>query len=323
MQNRANPGKSGGILNAPVLSFAFCAQGEFMASAKKVLKLGIPKGSLQESTVELFKKAGIRIYSSDRSYFPYCDDPEIEIMLIRSQEMGKYVQDGLFDAGITGQDWILETGVRVKEICELVYGKSGFKPVRWVLAVPEASKIRSVKDLQGKTVATELVSYVKRYLARQKVKAKVEYSWGATEAKAGILVDAIVELTETGRSLRANQLRIVEDVLSSTTRFIANKDAWKDAWKREKMENIAILLKGALAAEGMVGLKMNLRESDLPKIMNILPSLKRPTVSPLTLPGWMALEVVVEEKVVKRMIPDLKRAGAEGIIEYPLNKLIA
>ncbi|MDM7997568.1 MAG: ATP phosphoribosyltransferase [Acidobacteriota bacterium] len=294
-----------------------------MASAKKVLKLGIPKGSLQESTVELFKKAGIRIYSSDRSYFPYCDDPEIEIMLIRSQEMGKYVQDGLFDAGITGQDWILETGVRVKEICELVYGKSGFKPVRWVLAVPEASKIRSVKDLQGKTVATELVSYVKRYLARQKVKAKVEYSWGATEAKAGILVDAIVELTETGRSLRANQLRIVEDVLSSTTRFIANKDAWKDAWKREKMENIAILLKGALAAEGMVGLKMNLRESDLPKIMNILPSLKRPTVSPLTLPGWMALEVVVEEKVVKRMIPDLKRAGAEGIIEYPLNKLIA
>jgi len=294
-----------------------------MASAKKVLKLGIPKGSLQESTVELFKKAGIRIYSSDRSYFPYCDDPEIEIMLIRSQEMGKYVQDGLFDAGITGQDWILETGVRVKEICELVYGKSGFKPVRWVLAVPEASKIRSVKDLQGKTVATELVSYVKRYLARQKVKAKVEYSWGATEAKAGILVDAIVELTETGRSVRANQLRIVEDVLSSTTRFIANKDAWKDAWKREKMENIAILLKGALAAEGMVGLKMNLRESDLPKIMNILPSLKRPTVSPLTLPGWMALEVVVEEKVVKRMIPDLKRAGAEGIIEYPLNKLIA
>jgi len=300
MRNGANHGESGGILTTPVLSFAFCSQGEFMASAKKILKLGIPKGSLQESTVELFKKAGIRIFSSDRSYFPYCDDPEIEIMLIRSQEMGKYVQDGLFDAGITGQDWILETGGRVKEICELVYGKSGFKPVRWVLAVPEASKIKSVKDLQGKTVATELVSYVKRYLAKQKVKAKVEYSWGATEAKAGILVDAIVELTETGRSLRANQLRIVEDVLSSTTRFIANKDAWKDPWKREKMENIAILLKGALAAEGMVGLKMNLREIDLPKIMNILPSLKRPTVSPLTLQGWIALEVVVEEKVVKR-----------------------
>jgi ATP phosphoribosyltransferase len=294
-----------------------------MASAKRVLKLGMPKGSLQESTIELFKRAGFRINSSDRSYFPYCDDDEIEIMLIRSQEMGKYVQDGLFDAGITGQDWILETGAHVKQICELVYGKSGFKPVRWVLAVPEASKIRSIKDLQGKTVATELVSYVKKYLAKQKVKAKVEYSWGATEAKAGILVDAIVELTETGRSLRANQLRIVEDVLSSTTRFIANKDAWSDPWKREKMENIAILLKGALAAEGMVGLKMNLKESDLPKIMGILPSLKRPTVSPLTLPGWMALEVVVEEKIVKRMIPDLKRAGAEGIIEYPLNKLIA
>jgi len=294
-----------------------------MSSAKRMLKLGLPKGSLQESTLELFRKAGIRIDSTSRSYFPYCDDDEIEIMLIRSQEMGKYVQDGLFDAGITGQDWILETGVKVKQICELVYGKSGFKPVRWVLAVPESSKVRSLKDLRGKTVATELVSYVRKYLAKKKVKAQVEYSWGATEAKAGILVDAIVELTETGRSLKANQLRIIEDVLSSTTRFIANRKAWEEPWKREKMENIAILLKGALAAEGMVGLKMNLREKDLPKVMEILPSLKRPTVSPLTLDGWIALEVVVEEKVVKRMIPDLKRAGAEGIIEYPLNKLIA
>jgi ATP phosphoribosyltransferase len=294
-----------------------------MPSGKKILKLGLPKGSLQESTTELFRRAGIRVSSSDRSYFPFCDDDEIEVMLVRSQEMGKYVQDGLFDAGITGQDWILETNAKVKQICELVYGKSGFKPVRWVLAVPENSKVRSIKDLQGKTIATEIVNYVRKYFARNKVKAKVEYSWGATEAKAGILVDAIVELTETGRSLKANQLRIVEDILSSTTRFIANKDAWNDPWKREKMENIAILLKGALAAEGMVGLKMNLKESDLPKIMKILPSLKRPTVSPLTLPGWMALEVVVEEKIVKRMIPDLKRAGAEGIIEYPLNKLIA
>jgi ATP phosphoribosyltransferase len=293
-----------------------------MPSAKKVLKLGLPKGSLQESTVELFRRAGIRIHSSDRSYFPSCDDEEIEIMLIRSQEMGKYVEDGLFDAGITGRDWILETRARVTEICELVYGKSGFKPVRWVLAVPDSSPIRSARDLQGKTVATELVSYVRRYLARAGVKARVEYSWGATEAKAGILVDAIVELTETGRSLRANRLRIVEDVLASTTRFVANRDAWKDPWKREKMENIAILLQGALAAEGMVGLKMNLKESALPRIMDILPSLKRPTVSPLTLPGWMALEVVVEESVVKRMIPELKRAGAEGIIEYPLNMLI-
>jgi ATP phosphoribosyltransferase len=293
-----------------------------MSSVSRILKLGLPKGSLQESTTELFRRAGIRIHSSDRSYFPYCDDEEIEVMLIRSQEMGKYVQDGLFDAGITGQDWILETGAQVKQICELAYGKSGFQPVRWVLAVPENSKVRSVRDLQGKTVATELVNCVKNYFAGRKMKVKVEYSWGATEAKAGILVDAIVELTETGRSLKANQLRIVDDILSSTTRFIANKEAWKDAWKREKMENIAILLKGALAAEGMVGLKMNLKEKDLPKVMNILPSLKRPTVSPLTLPGWIALEVVVEENVVKRMIPDLKRAGAQGIIEYPLNKLI-
>jgi ATP phosphoribosyltransferase len=293
-----------------------------MASGKKMLKMGLPKGSLQESTIELFRKAGIRISASDRSYFPYCDDEEIDVMLIRSQEMAKYVQDGLFDAGITGQDWILETGARVKEICELVYGKSGFKPVHWVLAVPESSRIRSVRDLDGKTVATELVRYVRKYFADRKVRARVEYSWGATEAKAGILVDAIVELTETGRSLKANQLRIIEEVLSSTTRFIANREAWKDPWKREKMENIAILLKGALAAEGMVGLKMNLKKSDLPKIMALLPSLKRPTVSPLTIPGWMALEVVVHESVVKRMIPDLKRAGAQGIIEYPLNKLI-
>jgi ATP phosphoribosyltransferase len=237
--------------------------------------------------------------------------------------MGKYVQDGLFDAGLTGQDWILETGAKVKEICELVYGKSGFKPVRWVLAVPEKSKVRSLEDLQGKTVATELVNYVKKYLAKHKVKATVEYSWGATEAKAGTLVDAIVELTETGRSLKANQLRLVQEMLVSTTRFIANHKAWSDPWKRQKIENIAILLKGALAAEGMVGLKMNLKQADLQKVLDLLPSLKRPTISPLTLAGWMALEVVVEERVVKRIIPDLKRAGAEGIIEYPLNKLIA
>lgn len=294
-----------------------------MSSSNRILKLGLPKGSLQESTIELFRRAGIRIGASDRSYFPFCDDEEIEVMLIRSQEMGKYVQDGLFDAGITGHDWILETGANVREICELVYGKSGFKPVRWVLAVPEASNIRTIRDLEGKTIATELVNYVNKYFKKNKVKAKIEYSWGATEAKAGILVDAIVELTETGRSLKANQLRIIEDVLSSTTRFIANKQSWNDAWKREKMENIAILLKGALAAEGMVGLKMNLKQSNLEKVMNILPSLKRPTISPLALEGWIALEVVVEEKIVKRMIPDLKRAGAEGIIEYPLNKLIA
>ncbi len=292
-------------------------------NTKRVLKLGMPKGSLQESTTELFKKAGIRISSGDRSYFPYCDDDEIEVMLIRSQEMGKYVQDGLFDVGLTGQDWILETGAKVHEVCELVYGKSGFRPVRWVLAVPNDSPIKTVKDLEGKTVATELLNYTNKYLADRKVKATVEFSWGATEAKAGMLVDAIVELTETGRSLKANKLRIVEDFLSSTTRFIANEKAWQDPWKREKIENIAILLKGALAAEGMVGLKMNLEEANLDKIMKILPALKRPTVSKLTLPGWIAIEVVMEETVVKRVIPELKRAGAEGIIEYPLNKLIA
>lgn len=292
-------------------------------SEKKVLKLGMPKGSLQESTTELFRKAGIRISTGDRSYFPYCDDDEIEIMLVRSQEMGKYVQDGLFDVGLTGQDWILETGAEVHEVCELIYGKSGFRPVRWVLAVPNDSSIKTVKDLNGKTVATELVNYTQKYLTERKVKATVEFSWGATEAKAGMLVDAIVELTETGRSLKANKLRIVEDFLSSTTRFIANKEAWKDSWKRNKIENIAILLKGALAAEGMVGLKMNLLESNLDKIMKILPSLKRPTVSKLTLPEWIAIEVVVEESVVKKILPELKRAGAEGIIEYPLNKLIA
>jgi ATP phosphoribosyltransferase len=283
----------------------------------------MPKGSLQESTTELFRKAGIRISAGDRSYFPYCDDDEIEVMLVRSQEMGKYVQDGLFDVGLTGQDWILETGAKVKEVCELIYGKSGFRPVRWVLAVPNDSKINSLKDLQGKTIATELVNYVSKYLAARKIKAQVEFSWGATEAKAGMLVDAIVELTETGRSLKANKLRIVADLLASTTRFIANPKSWNDPWKRKKIENIAILLKGALAAEGMVGLKMNLPDKELSKIMDILPSLKRPTVSKLTLPGWIAIEVVVEETVVKKILPELKRAGAEGIIEYPLNKLIA
>lgn len=294
-----------------------------MSEKKNILKLGLPKGSLQESTIELFKKAGIRISAGDRSYFPYCDDDEIEIMLVRSQEMAKYVQDGLFDVGLTGHDWILESGATVKEVCELAYGKSGFRPVRWVLAVPNDSPIKSVSDLNGKTIATELVNFVSGYLQKKGVKATVEFSWGATEAKAGMLVDAIVELTETGRSLKANKLRIVEDFLSSTTRFIANEKAWDDPWKRNKIENISILLKGALAAEGMVGLKMNLEEQNLDKIMAVLPSLKRPTVSKLTLPGWIAIEVVVEENVVKRIIPELKRAGAGGIIEYPLNKLIA
>lgn len=288
----------------------------------KKLKLGFPKGSLQESTLELFKKAGIRIYVSDRSYFPTCDDDELEIMLVRSQEMAKYVEDGVFDAGLTGFDWICESGAKVKEVCELIYAKSGFRPVRWVLAVPEGSKVRSIKDLKGKRIATELAGYVKKYLSNKKVKAEVEFSWGATEAKAGRFVDAIVELTESGSSLRANKLRIVEDVLTSTTRFIANNNAWKDSWKRQKIENIAILLQSALAAEGMVGLKMNVPKQGLKKVLAVLPALKKPTVSQLTDKNWTALEVILEEKTVKKILPELKRAGAQGIIEYPLNKIV-
>lgn len=288
----------------------------------KKLKLGFPKGSLQESTLELFRKAGIRIHASERSYFPSCDDDELEIMMVRSQEMAKYVEDGVFDVGLTGHDWICESGADVKEVCELIYAKSGFRPVRWVLAVPQDSRIRCIEDLEGKRVATELINYVKTYLKKKKVSADVEFSWGATEAKAGLLVDAIVELTETGSSLRANKLRIVDEILTSTTRLIANHDALKDAWKREKIENIAILLQGALAAEGMVGLKLNVAEKNLDKITAILPALKTPTIAHLNLPGWLALEVILEEKTVKKILPALKRAGAEGIIEYPLNKII-
>ncbi|PKM92806.1 MAG: ATP phosphoribosyltransferase [Elusimicrobia bacterium HGW-Elusimicrobia-4] len=286
------------------------------------LKLGLPKGSLQESTFELFKKAGIKIYASDRSYFPSSDDEELEIMLVRSQEMAKYVEDGVFDAGITGYDWVCESGADVKEICELLYAKSGFRPVRWVLAVPNNSKIKRLKDLTKKRIATELVNVVRKYLTKNKVKAEVEFSWGATEAKAPALVDAIVELTETGSSLRANNLKIIDEILTSTTRLIANKNSVKNNWKKKKIENLAILLKGALEAFGMVGLKMNLKEGNLAKIMNILPALKRPTISRLTIPGWIAIEVIIEEKTVKKIIPELKRAGAEGIIEYPLNKVI-
>jgi len=289
----------------------------------KKLKIGLPKGSLQESTFEIFKKAGIKLYVGDRSYFPVSNDDELDIMLVRSQEIPRYVQDGLLDAGLTGYDWICEQKAKVKEVAELVYAKSGYRPVRWVVAVPSDSKINTPKDLRGKKIATELVSVVKDYLKSKKVKADVEFSWGATEAKTPYLVDAIVELTETGSSLKANKLKIIDEVLRSTTRLIANNDIWKtDKWKREKLENMSILLLGALRAEGMVGLKMNIQEKKLAKLMNILPALKRPTVSRLTLPGWVAIEVIVEEKIVKKIIPDLKRAGAEGIIEYPLNKLI-
>jgi len=288
----------------------------------KKLKIGLPKGSLQESTFELFRKAGIKLYCDNRSYKPISDDEELDITLVRAQEIAKYVQQNVFDCGITGYDWITESNSKVKQICELIYAKSGFRPVRWVLAVPVDSNIKSVKDLNGKRIATELVNVTKKYLKKNRVKAEVEFSWGATEIKAPQLVDAIVELTETGASLKANNLRIVDEILKSTTRFIGNFSSLKDSWKKEKIENLAILLKGALQAENMVGLKMNIMEKNIKKILEILPALKKPTISRLTLSGWVALEVILEENKVKEIIPKLKKAGAQGIIEYPLNKVI-
>lgn len=286
------------------------------------LKLGLPKGSLEQSTFDLFRRAGFRIEAGERGLFPTCDDPQLEIMLVRSQEMARYVEDGVFDAGLTGYDWIVETGAKVKEVSELVYAKSGFAAVRWVLAVPRGSSIRSVRGLKGKRIATELVNVVKKYLKKKKVSAEVEFSWGATEAKAPDLADAIVELTETGASLAANNLKVIDEVLESTTRFITNPRAWKNPWKRRKIQDIAILLEAALAAGGMAGLKMNLQEKNLKRVMDILPALKKPTISRLTIPGWIALEVVLQVELVKKILPELKRAGAQGIIEYPLNKLI-
>jgi ATP phosphoribosyltransferase len=289
---------------------------------KKVLRLGLPKGSLQESTLNLFKKAGYNISVSSRSYYPVFDDGEIEAMLIRAQEMAKYVDDGVLDAGLTGKDWILEQGADVKEVAELNYAKGGLRPVRWVIAVPNDSRIRKVKDLQGKRVATELVGFTKKFLKSRGVKAEIDFSWGATEVKPPYLADAIVELTETGSSLRANNLRIVETILESSTRFISNKKSWKDKWKRQKMENIVLLLKGALAAEEKVGLKMNVPEKSLRRVMSLLSSLHSPTISELSDTGWFALEVVIDEKIVRDIIPKLRAIGAEGIIEYPLNKVI-
>lgn len=286
------------------------------------LTLGLPKGSLQDATFGLFRKAGYSISASSRSYFPSIDDPEISVILLRAQEISVYIERGVLDAGVTGKDWIEENGSDVHEVSELVYAKSGFTPVRWVLAVPEDSPIQSVKDLQGKRIATETVNLTKSYLAAHGVEATVEFSWGATEVKVPTLVDAIVELTETGSSLRAHKLRIVETLMMSTTRFIANKAAWADAWKRRKIENIALLLQGALNAEQKVGVKMNLERAKLDAITKLIPALRNPTVSSLTQEGWVAIEVVVDEKVVRDIIPKLKAAGAEGIIEYPLNKVI-
>lgn len=286
------------------------------------LRIAFPKGSLQESTISLFKKAGYRIRVGHRSYVPSIDDPELEGLLIRAQEIPRYVAQGALDVGLTGWDWILESGVDLVEVAELVYAKEGFRPVRWVVAVPEDSPIERVEDLQGKRIATELVEVTKRFLRERGIEAHVEFSWGATEVKPPELADAIVELTETGTSLRANRLRIVETVLESTTRFVMNRRAYEDSWKREKAENLAMLLKGALEAESKVGLKMNVPKKKLEEVVSLLPALHTPTVSDQTDPDWVAVEVVLEEKVARDLIPKLKRAEAQGIIEYPLNKVV-
>ena len=287
------------------------------------LKIGLPKGSLQAATLDIFGRAGFRISVNERSYFPTVDDEELEIMLLRAQEMSRYVQDGVLDGGITGNDWILENGSDVVRVAELTYAKQGFSPVRWVLAVPSDSPIQRPKDLEGKRIATELVNMTKSYLKMHKVNAHVEFSWGATEAKVGTeLVDAIVELTETGASLRANRLRVVDTICSSTTQLIANKQAWADPWKRRKLESLAILLRGAIAAEAKVGLKMNVARRHLKAVLDILPAVRKPTISELSESGWCAVETVIDQKTVRQIIPDLKKAGAEGLIEYNLNKLI-
>jgi len=287
------------------------------------LKLGLPKGSLQDATIKVFEKAGFKIYVSGRSYFPAIDDAEIEPVLLRAQEMSRYVEEEALDCGITGADWVLENGSKVTSLADLVYAKQSSVKVRWVLAVPEKSLIKTVQDLKGKRVATEVVNVTKSYLRKNKVKADVEFSWGATEAKvADGLVDAVVELTETGSSLRAHKLRIIGTICESTTQFIANKKALKDPWKTRKMEQITMLLKGAIAANNMVGLKMNIEKKGLTKILSLLTSLKNPTVSALSRDNWLAVETVIDEKTVRTLIPKLKAVGAQGIIEYPLNKLI-
>jgi len=287
-----------------------------------MLKLGLPKGSLQDASLQLFRRAGFEITVNPRSYFPHVDDDEIECMLIRAQEMARYVEDGVLDAGLTGKDWILENEAQVVEVADLVYSKQTFGKVRWVLAAPEDSPFRTVKDLEGKIIATELVKVTAGYLARQDVKAKVEFSWGATEVKPPVLADAIVEVTETGSSLRANGLRIMETVLESNTKFIANQAAWEDEWKRAKIETLVMLLQGAIEAAGKVGLMLNVKRADLENVLAVLPALKRPTISNLSDPEWVAVNTVIEEKTVREIIPRLKAANAQGIVEYPLNKIV-
>jgi ATP phosphoribosyltransferase len=286
------------------------------------LKLGIPKGSLQDLTIKLFKKAGFTITASERSYFPSIDDREIEAVLFRAQEMSRYVENGVIDCGITGRDWILENNSKVIKVAELVYAKQSLRPVKWVLAVPEASSIRSIKGLKNKRIATELVNVTRAYLKKKGIKADVEFSWGATEAKTKMGVDAIVEVTETGASLRANGLRIIDTVCESTTQFVANKRSYKNPRKRKKIEKIVLLLKGAILAEQKVGLKMNVSKKNLKKVLGILPAMRKPTVSTLSEKSWFDVDTIIDEEVVKEIIPRLKKAGAQGIIEYPLNKVI-
>ena len=289
---------------------------------KKILKIGLPKGSLQESTFALFKKAGYNITLTERSYYPDINDEELEVMLIRAQEMARYVESGVLDCGLTGRDWIKESGCKVEETAELIYAKQGLRKVRWVLAVPVGSKIKSVKGLEGKRIATELVNVTKEYLKKNKVNASVEFSWGATEAKPPELADAIVELTETGASLKANNLEIIDTVMESNTVLIANKNCLKDDWKKKKMENLFILLQGALIAEEKVGVKMNVPANKLQEVLKLLPALQKPTVSKLSDESWVDVDTIIDEKVGRDLIPKLKRAGAQGIVEYPLNKVI-
>jgi ATP phosphoribosyltransferase len=286
------------------------------------LKLGLPKGSLQESTLRLFKKAGFNISARERSYFPAIDDPELEGMLIRAQEMSRYVEEGVLDAGITGNDWILDNHSDVVAVTDLCYSKQTLTPCRWVLAVPNDSLFQTAVDLQGKRIATELVHVTADFFKKRGVTAEVEFSWGATEVKPPVLADAIVEITETGSSLRANKLRIIDTVLEVKNQLIVNHAAWTDPWKREKTENLALLLKGALMAEGKVGLKMNLAKADMAELLTVLDSLKNPTIAQLSDPDWIALEVIIDESKVRDLIPRLKKAGAQGIVEYPLNKVI-
>ena len=293
-----------------------------MSAAGRKIRVGIPKGSLQESTLALFKRAGLNVHTSSRSYFAATDDPEIECMLIRAQEMARSVDHGVLDCGLTGRDWVLESGLDVVTPAELTYAKQGLGKVRWVLAVPEDSPFQRAEDLSGKIIATELVNATRNYFAARNVQVKVEFSWGATEVKPPVLADAIVEITETGSSLRANRLRIIETVMESTTQLIANKTAWSEAAKRQKIENLALMLCGAIYAQGRVGLMLNVRKQDLPAVLSVLPALQKPTISQLSDEQWVAVNTIIEETTAWRIMPQLKAAKAEGIVEYPLNKVV-